>query len=130
MAPAILKTVSAVVAARRLRKQTSQNVPQSQPSTTSSNITSAPDQPWVQVGPAKEHLFVKLKELYWVGVRAELENILFALKEWQLPEYADAEAIETEEDFVHGFDTFVDQVSQGARKFASRYGKPARLLST
>lgn len=129
MAPPIFTTASALLTAHRLRKGNSKAIPQSQPSA-SSNITSAPDQPWVQVGPARDHLFVKLKELYWVGVRAELENILFTLKEWQSPDYADPIPLESEEDFVHGFDTFVDQVSQGARAMAKRYGMSRIILYT
>ena len=123
MAPTIFTTASALLTAHRIRKGNSKSTPQSQ-SSASSNITSAPDQPWVQVGPAKDHLFVKLKELYWIGVRTELENILFTLKEWQASDYTDPIPLESEEDFVHGFDTFVDQVNQGARDLAKRYGIP------
>ncbi|KIW99884.1 uncharacterized protein Z518_10812 [Rhinocladiella mackenziei CBS 650.93] len=127
MAPAILRNIAAVVAAKRIINSHPQSqIHSSSNSTPSDNITAAPDQPWGEVGPADTHLLPELKKLYWIGVRSELENILFALREWRKPEFADPDSIENEDDFIHGFDTFVDQVCQGSRAFARRYEERKR----
>ncbi|KAH7134603.1 hypothetical protein B0J13DRAFT_560762 [Dactylonectria estremocensis] len=87
-----------------------------------SSITSAPDLAWSLVGSGGEHLLVELEGLYWDGVKAELENIVRTLKIWQQPEYSDVTVEEEEDEHLHGFDTFLNQVSQEARAFAIRYG--------
>ena len=133
MAPTLVRSLSGIISVNRLRKNNPHSRSQSQThsqSTPSENITIAPDQPWQEVGPAASCLLPELEKLYWVGVRNELENILFVLKEWQSPEFVEAIPIETEEDFVHGFDTFIDQVSQGSRSFAKRYGAYDRRCFT
>lgn len=88
-----------------------------------SNITSAPDLTWDLIGTGKEHLLHELETFYWDGVKAELENILRTLKVWQQPEFANVSIDDDIDDHVHGFDTFIDQVSQEARAFAIRYGE-------
>lgn len=132
MAPAIFRSKPAVVAANRLRKNASHSAPHMVASSTpSDNITAATDQPWVEVGSSSACLLPELAELYWTGVRNELEDILYALKEWQQPQFSEARDVETGDDFVHGFDTFVDQVCVGSRNFARRYGilhLPAPIL--
>lgn len=85
------------------------------------------------IGPGREHLLQELKKLYWEGVKWELENIIHSLRLWQRNEFLDVK-IDKEDDFsevtadnhghgfINGFDTFIDQVSDGARAFAIRYG--------
>jgi hypothetical protein len=90
----------------------------------STNITNAPDLPWTVIGDSRNHLLEELKKLYWEGVKCELEVILFTLKRWQQPEYSSIVLSEEDDDFIHGFDTFIDQVSQESRAFATRYGTP------
>jgi hypothetical protein len=90
--------------------------------TSSNNITNAPDLPWAVIGDAENHLLQGLKELYWGGVKRELEVILLTLKKWQQPEYNSVVLDDEKDGFVHGFDTFIDQVSQQSRAFAKRYG--------
>lgn len=63
----------------------------------------------------------QLETLYWEGVRGEIENIIRTLKIFQAPEYADGLVDDVEENDVHGYDTFLDQVNQQARAFALRY---------
>ncbi|KAM0249758.1 hypothetical protein ACHAP5_002627 [Fusarium lateritium] len=92
-------------------------------SRSSSNITPAPDIAWARVGSGKDHLLSELEILYWDGVKAELENIVRTLKAWQQPEYVDVSIEDEDDDHVHGFDTFLDQVSQESRAHAIRYGK-------
>ncbi|KAJ4124157.1 hypothetical protein NW768_009511 [Fusarium equiseti] len=89
----------------------------------SSHITSAPDISWTKVGSGKDHLLSELESLYWDGVRTELENIVRTLKVWQQPEYAQVQIQDEDDDHIHGFDTFLDQVSQEARSHAIRYGE-------
>ncbi|KAF4341102.1 hypothetical protein FBEOM_4972 [Fusarium beomiforme] len=89
----------------------------------SSHITSAPDISWTKVGPGKDHVLSELESLYWDGVKAELENIVRTLKAWQQPEFVDVSIEDENDDHVHGFDTFLDSVSQQSRAHAIRYGK-------
>ncbi|RGP80189.1 hypothetical protein FLONG3_1723 [Fusarium longipes] len=89
----------------------------------SSHITTAPDISWTRVGSGKDHLLSELENLYWDGVKAELENIVRTLKVWQQSEYAQVSIEDEDDDHIHGFDTFLDQVSQEARAHAIRYAK-------
>lgn len=89
-------------------------------------ITPAPDLPWERVGPdggAAQILFHELEQMYWNGVKNELEVILLTLKQWENDEYKLVLLDDETVDFVHGFDTFIDQVSQESRAFAGRYGR-------
>ena len=88
----------------------------------SDNITPAPSIPWQLVGPARDHLLDRLNEMYWDGVKAELEVIIRTLRTWQQPQYESVVLKDETDGFVHGFDTFIDQVSQKSRAFAARYG--------
>ncbi|KAJ4291337.1 hypothetical protein N0V88_006345 [Collariella sp. IMI 366227] len=93
-------------------------------SSSPSYITPGPDAPWTQLGSDKpDTLRTELEKLYWEGVTAELENIIRTLQAWDTPEFASAPFSDQRNDFVHGFDTFIDQVSQGAREFAIRAGR-------
>lgn len=61
--------------------------------------------------------------MYWNGVKRELAHILLTLRKWQQPEYASTILSDETDNFIHGFDTFIDQVSETSREFAARYGK-------
>lgn len=87
-----------------------------------SHITEQADAPWSPLGRGKYVLLPELEKLYWEGVRRELENIIRTLKIWQSAEFADVCVADEEDDFVHGFDTFLDQVTEESRAFAIRYG--------
>ncbi len=95
------------------------------------NITPAPDSPWSAVGIGTDTLRGELEELYWQAVRGELENIIRNVKLWHEPELASIVLTQEspEDEFVHGFNTFIDQVSHEARAFAFRQGKrsPCKL---
>lgn len=78
---------------------------------------------WSLVGPGKDTLRESLESLYWKGVENELENIIHTLKIWKQPQFAGVTVPDEDDGFIHGFDTFVDQVSEEAREFAIRYGK-------
>ena len=88
----------------------------------SENITPAPSIPWQLIGPARKHLLGRLSEMYWDGVKRELEVIIRTLRTWQQKQYESVVLKDENDDFVHGFDTFIDQVSQKSRAFATRYG--------
>ena len=78
-----------------------------------------------------ELLLPEIEEMYWDGVRRELEIILLTLKQWQEQEGGPVTIPdESEVDFIHGFDTFVDQVCEESRNFARRYGRSRRAFMT
>ncbi|KAF9885599.1 hypothetical protein FE257_012805 [Aspergillus nanangensis] len=85
------------------------------------NITDAPDLPWSQIGSGREHLVQELEKLYWEGARDELENIIRTLQYWRDPQCADITPEGDEDDHIHGYETFLDQLSRPARDFAARY---------
>jgi hypothetical protein len=88
-----------------------------------SNITSAPEASWTPLGLGKDVLLRELEALYWEGVRGELENILRTLNTWDKPDFSSVRVDDEDDDFIHGFDTFIDQVTEESRAFAIRYGK-------
>lgn len=90
-----------------------------------SEITPAPDLAWELVGDGRGHLLRELETLYWEAVKAEVENIVHTLKAWQKPELASLKIKDETDRHIHGFDTFLDNVSQETRAFAIRYGTPA-----
>ncbi|KAF3481516.1 uncharacterized protein GIQ15_04275 [Arthroderma uncinatum] len=87
------------------------------------SITPAPDIPWSLVGSANEGLQDQLEHLYWEGIKGELENIIRTLKAWEQPGLTSVTIEDEQDDHIHGFDTFISQVSQESRAFAIRYGK-------
>ncbi|KAK6528282.1 hypothetical protein TWF281_009528 [Arthrobotrys megalospora] len=88
-----------------------------------SNITNSESNPWALIGDAKDCLLKELEELYWAGVEHEIESILFTLNEWQSSAYDNISLPDETDDFVHGFDTFMDQVNKDSRDFAERIEK-------
>ncbi|TRX99041.1 hypothetical protein FHL15_000383 [Xylaria flabelliformis] len=89
----------------------------------SGDITKAKNLPWNLVGNAKDHLFDELERLYWTGVKQELESVLWTLRAWQAPQYEKTRLEDESDNFVHGFDTFIDQVSEASRAFADEAAK-------
>jgi hypothetical protein len=87
----------------------------------SSNLTPAQRIPRREIGPAQENLRRELLDMYWKGVKRELVHILLTLRRYQQNEYAEIVLVDEKDDFIHGFDTFLDQVSHSSRKFANRY---------
>ncbi|ORY16587.1 hypothetical protein BCR34DRAFT_671613 [Clohesyomyces aquaticus] len=75
---------------------------------------------WQRIGEAQHHLLKALEELYWAGVEQELESVLIALRAWQRPENSKVELDDEEDSFIHGFDTFIDQISEDSRSFAEQ----------
>lgn len=86
-----------------------------------SAITEAENFKWHYIGEAKDTLLKELTELYWAGVENELETVLVALRAWQKHDQVNLE--EETDSFIHGFDTFIDQVSKESRDFADKVGQ-------
>ena len=89
----------------------------------SGHITTGSKRPWTHIGDAHTHLLAEFEQLYWVSVEPELECILFTLRTLQSTEFRDICLDDETDDFVHGFDTFVDQVSDQSRAFAKKVGE-------
>lgn len=89
----------------------------------SHDITKADNLSWNLIGDAKDSLFNELERLYWIGVRQELESVLSTLRAWQAPQHQKIRLEDESDDFVHGFDTFIDQVSEASRVFADEVAK-------
>lgn len=89
----------------------------------SGDITKADNLSWNLIGDAKGSLFNELERLYWIGVRQELESILGTLRAWQAPQHQNVRLKDEGDNFVHGFDTFIDQVSEASRAFADEVAK-------
>ncbi|KAK2768344.1 hypothetical protein FQN54_000198 [Arachnomyces sp. PD_36] len=107
-----------------LRKLSRRPLPTISKGPSSDYLTPAPDIAWERVGPhgsGAQTLFPELEQMYWDGVKNELEVILLTLKRWQEAEYSSVSVDDELDDFVHGFDTFIDQVSQERKEFADRY---------
>ncbi|KAM5363050.1 hypothetical protein ACJZ2D_012235 [Fusarium nematophilum] len=84
------------------------------------NITDAPSIPRTLIGPAIDHLEGELVTMYWKGVERELPYILLTLRRWQSREETLALLPDEEDDHIHGYDTFLDQVSHSSRRFFKR----------
>ena len=82
-----------------------------------------PNLPWDPIETPSTHAVLRdmLLNMYWHCVRRDTVDILRSLVEWQT--YFHTVLLPDEEDHhIHGFDTFVDQVSETSRKFAERLG--------
>lgn len=77
---------------------------------------------WTKVGPGSTHLYQQVETLYWTGVEEELENIIRTLRSWQREENSGIQIDDETDEIIHGYDTFLGQVSSGQRAFAKRYG--------
>ena len=114
-----------------LRMLSLRSKPVQHSSPSSGHITAAPNLSWELVGDegnGAQSLLPELEQMYWDGVKNELEAIVLTLKRWQDAEYSSVSLDEETDDFVHGFDTFIDQVSKESRAFAERYGKTVATL--
>ncbi|KFY38566.1 hypothetical protein V494_04310 [Pseudogymnoascus sp. VKM F-4513 (FW-928)] len=86
----------------------------------SNSITEFEDRPWTHIGEANDHLLAELEQLYWIGVEQALESIIITLKEWQSDKLNEVALPDESDNFVHGFDTFIDQVNKESYHFANQ----------
>ncbi|KAI0508765.1 hypothetical protein F5B22DRAFT_383159 [Xylaria bambusicola] len=89
----------------------------------SSDINEAENSPWNLVGEANDNLFNELEKLYWIGIRQDIELVLCTLRAWQASQYQKVSLEDESDNFIHGFDTFIDQVSEASRTFADEAAK-------
>ncbi|RMJ27757.1 hypothetical protein PHISP_01401 [Aspergillus sp. HF37] len=85
------------------------------------HITPGPAQKRSLIGSGQDHLADQLESLYWEGIQRKLENVTSTLRRWQEPDLADIALEEEADEHIHGFDTFLDQVSYDSRAFAAQY---------
>lgn len=90
-------------------------------SSANKHITDAPPAERIEIGPATLHLKDELIGMYWQGVARELPYILLTLKRWQSRDETSSPLSEEQDAHVHGYDTFLDQVSHTSRQFAGRH---------
>ncbi|KAK0616944.1 hypothetical protein B0T14DRAFT_605114 [Immersiella caudata] len=91
-------------------------------SSSESHVTDAPDIERIRIGPAANHLRDAMMQMYWAGVRRELPYIIMTLRKWQTRDEFSKTVLSDEEDlYIHGYDTFLDQVSHSSRKFGDRH---------
>ena len=88
---------------------------------TKSEKTTITEPEWRLLGSAEDSLLSQLQSMYWAGVGSELLNIIDTLKDWQQQKLPSSTEQDELDDFIHGFDTFVDQVSESSRDFATKY---------
>jgi hypothetical protein len=70
-----------------------------------------------------------MMEMYWAGVKRELPYILLTLRKWQTREKYSGTILPDEENhLIHGFDTFVDQVTHSSRHHSRRYAPPPEVV--
>lgn len=89
------------------------------------NITPSRNYESEKVGSGKECLFSELEKLYWLGAKAELDNIVTTLRIWRQSDSvqeARRNGAPTVPGASEGFEFFLDSVSQRTREYASRYG--------
>ncbi|KAF4999579.1 hypothetical protein FGRMN_2327 [Fusarium graminum] len=91
-----------------------------------SHITNAPAIPSKHIGDAAEHLEDELLKMYWQGVERELPYLLLTFRRWQTRKDSSGFLPEEEDDHIHGYDTFIDQVNDVSRQFHERNKKSQR----
>lgn len=78
-----------------------------------------------EVGAGRDHLVSELEKLYWLGAKAELDNVVTTLRTWRQSEaFQDIRngGKMNVPDASEGYDHFLDSVSQWTREYASKYG--------
>ncbi|KAM5353712.1 hypothetical protein ACJ41O_000362 [Fusarium nematophilum] len=93
------------------------------------HITDAPPIPRESIGPAAIHLENELQKMYWKGVERELPYLLLTMRRWQSREDSSTLLPDEEDAHIHGYDTFLDQVSQSSREFHERNKRYPTLAS-
>lgn len=74
-----------------------------------------------KAGSGKE-LVYELERLYWLGVKAELDNIVTTLKTWRRSGVLREGQTPKVPGASEGYEDFIDSVSERTRGFASKYG--------
>ena len=83
-----------------------------------------------QLGAGKDCLLARIEDLYWLGARAEIANIVTTLTAWKQSDVLRGArkngggALKVP-DASEGYDFFLDSVSQWTREYASKNGTSA-----
>ncbi|KAF5021924.1 hypothetical protein F66182_6027 [Fusarium sp. NRRL 66182] len=104
----------------------SRSVPPVSAPSSGAHITDAPPIPSTSLGPAAEHLQHELLEMYWQAVERELPYLLLTFRRWQSRQDSSGLLPDEEDHHIHGYDTFLDQVSDFSRQFHERNKKEQR----
>ena len=72
------------------------------------------------IGPADEYLYEELHRMYWAGVKNELAHVLLTLKNWQQSKFDSVSLSDESDEFIHGYDTFIDQVGHSTRAIKTK----------
>jgi hypothetical protein len=85
--------------------------------------------PWTEIESTPDNLLEQMLELYWIGVRQELANMILTLHAWS-DEGLSSVVLPDEEDLsVYGYDEFIDQVCEVPRYMARLQGMLASTKS-
>ncbi|CAG2009015.1 unnamed protein product [Fusarium graminearum] len=84
------------------------------------NVTKSTPIPNTNIGPAAQHLQHELLEMYWQGVERELPDLLLTYRHWQSGKETSELLPDEQDHHIHGYDTFIDQVSDISRQFHER----------
>ena len=87
----------------------------------STHVGDGTDRKWTTIPDPHQALLEELQQLYWNGVRRELIDIIFTLKTWQHDDFEKVALSDETDQEIYGFDTFLDQVIESSRDFASQY---------
>ncbi|KAG8672287.1 hypothetical protein FPOAC2_05665 [Fusarium poae] len=79
--------------------------------------------PRKNIGLAVDHLQHELLDMYWQGVERELPYLLLTFRHWQSGKETSHLLPDEEDQHIHGYDTFIDQVSDISRQFHERNKK-------
>ncbi|KAM0553391.1 hypothetical protein ACHAPJ_007405 [Fusarium lateritium] len=104
----------------------SRSVPPVSSASSGAHITNAPPIPSTSIGPAAEHLENELLKMYWQGVERELPYLLLTFRRWQSRQDSSGFLPDEEDDHIHGFDTFLDSLSDTSRQFHERNKRDQR----
>ncbi|RGP77134.1 hypothetical protein FLONG3_4649 [Fusarium longipes] len=95
--------------------------PSAQASASSSaNVPESPPISNRSIGPADQYLENELLKMYWQGVERELPRLLLAFHQWQSGKETSFLLPDEQDNHIHGYDTFLDQVSDISRQFHER----------
>ncbi|UZP38513.1 hypothetical protein NXS19_006329 [Fusarium pseudograminearum] len=84
------------------------------------NVSKSTPIPSTNIGPAAQHLQHELLEMYWQGVERELPYLLLTYRHWQSDKETSGLLPDEQDHHIHGYDTFIDQVSDISRQFHER----------
>ena len=78
-----------------------------------------------EIGSGHDHLLLELEKLYWLGAKAEIDNIVTTLRAWRddkaLCDVLGDNGLKIPAE-LDGYEFFVDSVSRWTREHAPKHG--------